>query len=195
LVFGDEQPFNMALEGLERRCPFGIRNLKTSMATFQVLAKANTTLLRLSKAATSLTKMSVLSGYRGRYFTLSQNPTVLADAGHNADAWKILGSEIGDQTDGQLHVVCGFVKGKNPAPFFTSFPKETNFYLGDMSIPRNRPVDETQAMLDLSLQLSAHKSIASAFEAAKAKAKEDDLIFVGGSTFVVGELFEHLNLG
>ncbi len=207
LVFDIDHPFSLSTRKLDLRGPFGLLNLRTALAAYQVLAKAErgnanqpttsaTALLsKLSMVASALTKMSKLSGYRGRFFTLSQNPTVLADAGHNADAWKVIGPEIANQTKGALHVVCGFVSGKSPLPFFAAFPQNTSFYLGDMSIPRNRPVAETLSLLESAYQPSTFDSIAAAFEAARAAAKADDLLFVGGSTFVVGELFDHLNLG
>jgi dihydrofolate synthase/folylpolyglutamate synthase len=207
LVYDDERPFRLNTQEIELRGPFGLLNLRTALAAYQVLAKAqlvlngasqskaDSSLLPLSRAAQALSKMSALSGYRGRFFTLSQSPKVLADAGHNADAWKVLGPEIAKQTDGKLHVVCGFVSGKNPNPFFEAFPQGTSFYLGDMSIPRNRPVAETLSLLASKYQPSTFASIALAFEEAKSSASADDLIFVGGSTFVVGELFEYLNLG
>lgn len=195
LVFDDDQPFVLDRKRLELRGPFGLLNLRTALASYQVLAKADSSLLSVSEAAASLRKMSLLSGYRGRFMELSQNPTVLADAGHNADAWQVLGPAIAKQTIGQLHVVCGFVSGKSPSPFFEAFPQNSLFYLGDMSIPRNRPVAETLNLLSSTFKPSLHMSIADAFDTASKAAKKNDLIFVGGSTFVVGELLDHLNLG
>lgn len=195
LVFDDVQTYQLDRNKLELRGPFGLLNTRTALAAYQVLAKADKSILRGAEASNSLSDMSSLSGYQGRFFTLSQNPTVLADAGHNADAWRVLGPEVSKQTQGRIHVVCGFVSGKSPSPFFEAFPQNALFYLGDMAIQRNRPVAETLSLLPSNFTPSVHASIASAFEAAKVLASEDDLIFVGGSTFVVGELFEHLNLG
>jgi len=193
-VFPDEHPFILDRQTLELRGPFGLLNLRTALAAYQVLAKADRTLLSLATAALALSEMSRLSGYRGRFFTLSSSPVVLADAGHNAAAWTHVGAEIANQNKGQLHVVCGFVSGKEPFPFFDAFPKETKFYLGDMSIPRNRPVEETMQLIGNNYELSTFSSIADAYEGAMTLAAAEDLVFVGGSTFVVGELFEHLNL-
>jgi dihydrofolate synthase/folylpolyglutamate synthase len=91
--------------------------------------------------------------------------------------------------------VCGFVEGKNPQPFFSAFPASTRFYIGNIDIPRNRAVGQTLALLGShNFEVETHSSLALAYNSAKAAAQESDTIFIGGSTFVVGELFRDLTL-
>ena len=178
--------------------PFTAENLRTAAAAWLMLVRE----LGLATDSVQLPPLrgvaepDVLSGYRGRFLTLRQNPLVIADAGHNPAAWRRIGDAVGQLAGGRpLLVVCGFVRGKDVAAFFTSFPVDASFFVGAPDLPRAVPAPEVVSAVGSQVRLATpYASVGEAYEAAMTSANPTDVVFVGGSTFVVGALFEHLNL-
>ncbi len=169
--------------------PFAVENLRTALATYELLRPQ----LGLAPARLdALSRLGELSGYTGRFLTLSQNPLLLTDAGHNLAAWRQLVPQAAAlRPKGKCLVVCGFVKGKYPADFMSLWPTGTRFFVGDLDLPRNRPSAETLAdVAGLGLSVSAYPNIPQATRMALNEAAHGDLIFVGGSSYVVGALLE-----
>ena len=178
---------------LDLRGPFATENLQTALATYRVLAHE----IELPPwDLSALTRMRELSGYTGRFLTLAQNPLLVADAGHNPAAWSRLVPEVvALRPDARVHVVCGFVAGKRPLDFLALWPAGTRFYLGELDLPRNRPTAETLAeVAGAGLTITRHDSIAAAYEQAANAAADEDLVFVGGSSYVVGAFLEAWSL-
>ena len=88
-----------------------------------------------------------------------------------------------------LHIVFGMVKDKDRKPVLELLPKDALYYFCQPNLPRalNSDVLKTECE-PLKLYGEAYPSVHSALEAAKRNAKEEDLIFIGGSTFVVAEV-------
>ena len=177
--------------------PFAFENLRTATLAWIVAARE----LRLGAEgdelppARGVAHPDVLSGYRGRFLRLGERPTVIADAGHNVEAWGPTARSIAEVAGGgRIFVVCGFVRGKDHAAFFASFPARTRYFVGAPDLPRAVPAVEVVAEARLSVGFAeAYPDVPTAYGAALAAADDpSDTLFVGGSTFVVGALFEHL---
>ena len=88
-----------------------------------------------------------------------------------------------------LHIVLGMVGDKDMRKVLSLFPREARYYFARPSIPRGMAVEVLQEMAaGFGLTGTAFGSVADALQAAKNEAGADDLIFVGGSTFVVAEV-------
>jgi len=129
------------------------------------------------------------TGLMGRWQLLSTNPRIICDTGHNEDGIKEVMGMLKNECYMQLHVVIGMVGDKEVDKVLQLFPKDAQYYFTQAAIPRAMPVEILQTKAEAyKLQGSAFKNVTEALESAKRAAENDDLIFVGGSTFVVAEV-------
>lgn len=137
----------------------------------------------------ALTKVKSLTGLMGRWQILKRNPLVVCDTGHNEDGIKEVLKNIRLQIFEKLHMVIGMVRDKDISKILGLLPPDATYYFCSPDIPRAKPVDELlQEASQAGLKGTAFNSVAEALYAAESKASEADLIFVGGSTFVVAEI-------
>lgn len=129
-----------------------------------------------------------LTGLSGRWQTLNEKPLVICDTGHNEDGIKEVLKNIEATAHKNLHMVIGMVNDKEVTKVLSLLPKTATYYFTKASIPRALNENElaTQAKA-LGLKGETFETVKAAIEAAKKKAKANDLIFVGGSTFVVAD--------
>ncbi|MTI20134.1 bifunctional folylpolyglutamate synthase/dihydrofolate synthase [Fulvivirga sp. RKSG066] len=131
------------------------------------------------------------TGLKGRWQTLQQQPKIICDVGHNEAGMRLIVKQLQLEEYNQLHIVFGTVNDKDVKPVLKLLPKEANFYFCQADIPRAMPVNDLKdAANAVGLTGVVCGSVKSAIATAKNSASADDLIFVGGSTFVVAELDE-----
>ncbi len=134
------------------------------------------------------------TGLRGRWEILQESPKVICDVGHNVEGLERLMEQLMAESKEQLHMVLGFVNDKNIGDILDLLPKEAHLYFCEANIPRALPIDRLQQAADEKrIEHEAFKDVASAFEAAMAKSVVNDMVFVGGSTFVVADLLAYLS--
>ncbi len=139
--------------------------------------------------AKALQNVRGLTHFRGRWEILNQKPLTIADTGHNAHGLKLVIQQLKKEKYNHLHIVFGMVKDKDRKPVIELLPQEAIYYFCQPNLPRaldSNALKEECELLGLLGQ--AYPSVQIAYEAAKENAKEDDLIFIGGSTFVVAEV-------
>ena len=125
----------------------------------------------------------------GRWQTLSTQPTVVCDTGHNVGGLTYVMQQLAKQNYTHLHIVVGFVKEKDVNGVLELFPKEATYYFCSPHIARGLSVDTLKEIATAKgLKGEAYPSVQQALQAAKAQALPTDFIFVGGSTFVVAEV-------
>lgn len=125
----------------------------------------------------------------GRWQTLSTQPTVVCDTGHNVGGLTYVMQQLAKQNYTHLHIVVGFVKEKDVNGVLELFPKEATYYFCSPHIARGLSVDTLKEIATAKgLKGEAYLSVQQALQAAKAQALPTDFIFVGGSTFVVAEV-------
>ncbi len=130
-----------------------------------------------------------LTGLRGRWQILGNNPLTICDTGHNVDGIQEVVKQIEQTPYKKLHVVLGLVNDKDAEKVLKLLPKNATFYFTKADIPR--------ALDERILAIQGHKSglagnsyatVKEALKAAQESAGKSDLIFIGGSTFVVAEI-------
>ncbi|MFM6975479.1 MAG: bifunctional folylpolyglutamate synthase/dihydrofolate synthase [Sphingobacteriaceae bacterium] len=137
----------------------------------------------------ALKQVKNLTGLMGRWQTLRTHPLVICDTGHNEDGIKEVLKNIAATPHENLHFVLGMVKDKDITKILSLLPKEAHYYFCQPDIPRAKPVRElTNEAAALGLSGESHSSVKQAYETALNKATSNDLIFIGGSTFVVAEV-------
>lgn len=129
-----------------------------------------------------------ITGLKGRWQTLSTHPITICDTGHNAHGLHCVGKQLNQYPCKELHIVFGMVKDKDIDQALSMMPQKAHYYFTQASTPRALPAEELQMMAQRhGLQGNAYSSIEDAYYKAKSIANNDDLIFIGGSNYVVGE--------
>ncbi|MCF6332129.1 MAG: bifunctional folylpolyglutamate synthase/dihydrofolate synthase [Draconibacterium sp.] len=138
-----------------------------------------------------LKSVSQNTGLLGRWHTLGNNPLIICDTGHNESGIKEVVKQIENTAFKMLHFIFGTVADKNPDPVLSLLPKNAKYYFVQANI--KRALNEKKLMkkaATFGLKGNCYNSVTEAFEAAKLSADKNDLIFVGGSTFVVAEILQ-----
>lgn len=129
-----------------------------------------------------------LTGLMGRWQTLQEKPRVICDTGHNVNGITLVIDQLNKQAYKKLHMVIGMVKDKDISKVLSLLPVNAEYYFCNAAIPRALPAAElAHVASEFHLHGTAFDSVQNALNAAKQAASDDDLIFVGGSTFVVAE--------
>ena len=137
----------------------------------------------------ALGSVKTLTGLMGRWQTLGKKPLTICDTGHNEDGIKEVLKNIRQSKFNNLHMVFGMVKDKDISKILKLLPQEAKYYFCQPNIPRAKSADELYAeAMQFGLKGDYFESVHEALEAAKKNALENDLIFIGGSTFVVAEI-------
>jgi len=125
----------------------------------------------------------------GRWQILNKTPLIICDTGHNEDGIKEIVKQLNKLEYKKLHFVYGTVNDKNFDKIFRILPKDAEYYFCKPNLPRG--LDE-MVLRDLAykegLKGRSYSSVSNALTLAKKNATKDDLIFIGGSTFVVAEI-------
>ncbi|MFT2007715.1 bifunctional folylpolyglutamate synthase/dihydrofolate synthase [Pontibacter sp. 13R65] len=138
-----------------------------------------------------LANTKTLTGLKGRWQVLNQNPLTICDTGHNTDGIKQIVQQLQAIKPKQVHMVFGTVNDKDISSVLELLPKNYQYYFCQANIPRALAVTELlEQALAHGLQGQPYATVAAAIQAAKANAAPDEVIFIGGSTFVVAEIEE-----
>ncbi|AWX43887.1 Dihydrofolate synthase [Flagellimonas maritima] len=129
------------------------------------------------------------TGLLGRWQVLGENPKIICDTAHNKEGLTLVMQQIEKLGFSQVHFVLGFVNDKSLDDVLPLFPKEAEYYFVRPNIPRGLSADELKAIAsNFNLKGKVFKSVGKGLEAAVKNAKPRDLVYVGGSTFVVAEV-------
>jgi dihydrofolate synthase/folylpolyglutamate synthase len=162
------------------------KNLQTA---YQALVILRTTFNISDKdVKDGIRKVVSNTGLMGRWQIIARNPLTICDTGHNKEGLEYVTRQIAGIKKDRLHIVLGFVKDKDLNSVLPLFPSKANYYFTRASVPR--ALDEKILMAAGSLwnlKGGCYPDVKSAIEAARAEASANDLIFIGGSTFVVAE--------
>ena len=148
---------------------------------------------RITEAAvrTGLRQVTQLTGLRGRWSILGRRPLVVADTGHNTAGLTLTMAQLQRQPHRHLHLVIGTVNDKDVAGMLALLPVEATYYFCAANIPRALPaLDLARQAVEMGLVGLAYESVPAAVAAARAVATPEDVVFIGGSTFVVAEVEE-----
>jgi dihydrofolate synthase/folylpolyglutamate synthase len=137
----------------------------------------------------ALKQVQTLTGLHGRWETLSRDPLVICDTGHNEDGILEVLKNISEVQYDKLHMVIGMLKDKDIHKILALLPQNAIYYFCSPDLERAKPSGELkQEAADFGLYGQSYPTVAAALEASKQSAGTEDLIFIGGSTFVVAEI-------
>ena len=160
-------------------------NINTTIKAIEVL-NWNIDNKNIYKGLKNVVKNTALNG---RWQIISKNPHIICDTGHNQDGIKNITKQLKKINFNKLHFIFGTVKDKNIIEIIKLLPKEATYYFCAANIDRAFNASKLQEIsLELNLQGNAYNSVKDAYNNAISNYKKDDLIFIGGSTFVVAEI-------
>jgi len=139
--------------------------------------------------AKALMNVKQYTQFRGRWDILGEYPRIIADTGHNEHGLKLVFQQLLQEKYKTLHIVFGMVKDKDRSKILDLLPLDAVYYFCQPNLPRGLDPQVLEAeCFQKGLKGTSYSSVKEAFEAAKTAAGKDDLIYVGGSTFVVAEI-------
>lgn len=163
------------------------KNICTVMAAMDRLKKQDMS-IHTSHIKKGIKNVVENTGLRGRWEVLSRKPLTIADTGHNEAGIREVLKQLKLLPHKELHVVWGMVNDKDIGTILQLLPRKATYYFCKASIPRALDASALQEQASrYGLQGFNFPSVRSALWAAKKAAKRRDLVFVGGSTFVVAE--------
>lgn len=207
LLFASDNPFAFNVDrdkhtgawhithplGIDAWCPLGgdyqMHNIVTAL---HALARLESHPTSPDAIARGFDHVCEMTGLMGRWMQTGDQPVIVCDTGHNIagigsnsaqlQKWQLLHPE------GQLHLILGFVGDKDVEHIMPLLPPEANYYFTQSSVPRAMPVEQlADIAADFGLRGMLSGSVPEAIDQALGFAAPEDLVFIGGSTFVVAD--------
>ena len=141
---------------------------------------------------TAMQHVAERTGLMGRWQTVNTSPLVVCDTGHNVGGWQYLSRQLLTVKCQQMHIVFGMVDDKDINAVLGLLPRNAKYYFTKAHSKRALSENAIQAMaLHYGLSGSAYPSVYEAYKAAFQSASANDFIFVGGSSYVVGDFLKN----
>ena len=161
-------------------------NIDTAITTIKNLNKFKIAEKDIKNGLNNIVKNTSLLG---RWQTMSNEPLIICDTAHNIDGLNEVVNQINKIQFNNLHFIIGLVNDKNIDSILSILPKKAYYYFCQAKVPR--AMNKTDLQIEskkFNLKGEIFHSVKKALNQAKKRAKRNDLIFVGGSTFVVAEI-------
>ncbi len=166
---------------------YQVRNLQTLFQVIKILKRT----FHLSKddLLKGIKNVVINTGLKGRWQILNQKPFTVCDTGHNKEGLEYVLKQIRKIPKTGLHIVIGFVSDKDISSILPLFPTDAKYYFTRASVPRalDEKLLKSQASV-FGLAGNSYPDVNKALDAAKSRASGTDMIFIGGSTFIVAEV-------
>lgn len=170
-------------------------NLRTILCAVEILNALPYYTIGSQTVAEGIQQVCSLTGLRGRWETLNTKPLTICDVGHNPGAWQHLGPRLKALSkDKRLHIVIGMCEDKDVSTVLSLMPQDARYYWTAADSRRAiLPSALKERAEATGLQGETYGSVVEGYDAAREKAEDEDIIFVGGSCYVVAELLKHGN--
>lgn len=170
------------------------KNVTTVLQTFEIL-KTLPFFSRYTEGALNqaiqdgFSNLITLTKFIGRWQIIGREPTILCDSAHNEGGLTLAMNQLNGLNFNQLHIVLGVVKDKDISKMLKLLPIHATYYFAKANIPRGLDAEILRGIAaENGRHGKAYKSVRQALAVAKKRANNDDLIYVGGSIFVLAEV-------
>ncbi|MFN7491567.1 MAG: bifunctional folylpolyglutamate synthase/dihydrofolate synthase [Cyclobacteriaceae bacterium] len=182
-VTGLDMNITLDLKGTYQR-----KNVAGVLTAIDVLLKSGFA-ISVDHIIQGLQNTTTLTGLKGRWQRLSEQPLIICDTGHNEGGIREVVQQIRQQKYNRLWIVLGCVKDKDLHAVLSLLPKEAYYFFCQAKIPRALDANELMNQaIAVELNGEVIADVNQAIRAAKEKSNKEDFIFIGGSTFVVAEI-------
>ncbi|MBP6577745.1 MAG: bifunctional folylpolyglutamate synthase/dihydrofolate synthase [Chryseobacterium sp.] len=165
------------------------KNIRVVLALVDELRRQNLTITD-ENVKSGLLNVSKNTNFIGRWFEFSQNPLTICDTGHNKAGLEEVFNQLKDYSQ-HKHIVLGFVNDKKIDEVLEILPKNENYYFVKPNVNRGRNPETYEDLLKKSeINYKIFQNVQDGYLTAKQNCKKDEMIFIGGSNFVVGDFLE-----
>ncbi len=184
IYFADEM--QLPTYNTDLRGNYQVHNIKTVLQTIALLKNYPVDTNSIISGLANTVKNTNLMG---RWQTLGTEPLIICDVAHNIAGLTETMQQVANTNYNKLHIVYGMVNDKDPNTALNLLPKDATYYFCKPDIPRGMEAEELKEIAaQTELNGNAYPTVTKALEAAKKAASADDMIYVGGSVFVVAEV-------
>lgn len=165
------------------------KNIRTILTAVRLLQERGIA-ISYEAIRKGLAEVCSMTGLMGRWQTIDEKPLTICDTGHNVGGMQYIVRQLQQTPHKRLHIVIGMVNDKDVDSVLRLLPRDAVYYFTQASVKRAMPAEELarKASHLQGVAGGAFQDVPSAYRAAKRNATTDDLIFIGGSTFVVADL-------
>ena len=165
------------------------RNIDTSILAIKNLKNFKISDYEIKLAIKNIKKTT---NFFGRWDIIEKNPKIIIDVTHNLKGFLSMIDQLTIEKYEDLHLVLGFVKGKDVDSILKILPISANYYLCSPSIDRALSIEELSTIAKkIKINYDSYSSVISAYNSAKKKSKVNDIIIVSGSNFIVADLLSN----
>ena len=166
------------------------KNIKTVLKSTEILKNLDYQ-INDSHINTGLSNVSNNTGLQGRWQVIQRKPMIISDTAHNEAALRDVISQLTKMEYSELHFIIGFSNDKNLKKISKIFPEDSKYYFVQSKVGRARDAKEVRDIFKLNNRCGDYyRSVKNTIQHVKGVSKENDIIFIGGSTFVVSEIFD-----
>ncbi len=171
---------------------YQVKNANTVLHAIAMLRKIGI-IIKEKAVKQAFAHVCQYTGFMARWMVVGKEPTVIFDAGHNAGAWEIQSKQLANLKCDKLHIVLGFSADKDIDTVLGMMPKDAIYYFTQAQSSRSMKAQDLQALATKhGLEGETYSKVTLAYKAALKAAKPSDAVFVGGSFYVLGDLFKKL---
>ncbi|UCH15211.1 MAG: bifunctional folylpolyglutamate synthase/dihydrofolate synthase [Bacteroidales bacterium] len=163
------------------------KNILTALACIDFLKEQGFEIANID-IYNGLKKVVTSTGFYGRWQIIRREPRIICDTAHNYEGFKSVISQIKNTSYKNLHIIIGFVKEKRIEDFLEIFPEKAFYYFTKPDVPRG--LDENiiyEKSKTYNLKGKTYQSVQKAYKDALSSADKNDMIFIGGSTYIVAD--------
>jgi dihydrofolate synthase/folylpolyglutamate synthase len=166
---------------------YQLKNIATTLAAIEQLNTLNYSISE-SDILNGFENITEITGLQGRWQTLRSQPTVVCDTGHNVGGIQFVVEQLKAQSYKKLRIVIGMVNDKDISAVLNLLPKDAVYYFTQANIIRALSCDELKLKAEtFSLNGDVYKTVKQAVDKAVNDSDPNDLVFIGGSNFIVGD--------
>ena len=186
ITFADQQKKHNYISDLQGS--FQSKNIQTAISVIHELTKSNWN-VDIDAIRLGISRVHTNTGFMGRWTVLNQNPLTICDTAHNKEGLSIVLKDISSIKYSKLHFVIGFVEDKELDSIIDLFPKDAIYYFCKPDVKRGLCAITLESIFKSNSRFgSSYKSVKEALVSATENSNESDLIYIGGSNFVVAEV-------
>lgn len=168
------------------------KNIRTILTAIKVLNKQGYN-IGAEAVKKGIANVCQLTGLMGRWQTICEQPLTICDTGHNVGGMQYITKQLQETPHEKLHIIIGMVNDKDVNTVLSMMPKDAIYYFTQASVKRAMPAKEfAQIARKHDLHGRCFENVTSAYSAAKKKAGKNDIIFIGGSTFIVADMLNNI---
>ena len=169
-----------------------IKNTATILTAINVLAKIGLA-IQPENIIEGFKHVCELTGLRGRWEKIDENPITICDTGHNVNGLEYIVRQLQQQKYEKLHIVFGMVNDKDIEGVLSIMPKDATYYFCQASVKRAMPSQQLKTLAEAhELKGNTFANVLDAYNSARQNASQNDFIYIGGSSFIVADLIASL---